>query len=132
MGQNTGVWIDHSEAILVHLTDAKPTITRIPSDVEKQARRSSDRTDGPFEAQKVKSDDKQQRKYSAELSRFYDEVLTHLGETSTLLIFGPGEAKIEFQKHVESSRNPPQHISVETADKLTEAQFLARVREFFE
>lgn len=132
MKENTGVWIDHREAIIVHLTDSGHEISRVQSDAEKQPRRSSDQPSGSFESLQVQSDDKRQRKYSAELARFYDEVASHLDKTTTLLIFGPGEAKMEFQKQLDSSRTAPQHISVETADKMTDAQIVAKVVAFFE
>jgi hypothetical protein len=48
------------------------------------------------------------------------------------LIFGPGEAKTELKKEMEKSRElAAKKITLEAADKMTERQIAARVRQFF-
>jgi hypothetical protein len=45
---------------------------------------------------------------------------------------GPGEAKTELKKEMEKSRElAAKKITVEPADKMTERQIAARVRQFF-
>mgnify|MGYP002477277600 CR=1 FL=1 len=48
------------------------------------------------------------------------------------MIIGPGEAKIELKKEMEKSKELSRKISkVEPADKLTERQLAARVKDYF-
>ena len=47
-------------------------------------------------------------------------------------IVGPGEAKIELRKEIEKRKEfASKKLHVETADKMTEKQIKARVRQFF-
>ena len=48
-----------------------------------------------------------------------------------ILIFGPGEAKGEFRKRLEKERPSQRTVTVETTDKLTEPQIVAKVRGYF-
>jgi len=51
------------------------------------------------------------------LNKFYDEVIPHVRDAEAVMIFGPGEAKFEFQKRL-SLAHPNVNISaVETLDK---------------
>lgn len=127
-----GVWIDHREAIVVKLTDSGQEVICVQSDFETQLRRSSDRTTGNFEPMMIPADTIRERKKVADLKQFYDEVSTHLGNAQSLLIFGPGEAKTEFRKHLGPKHSAAADLTVETADKMTEPQVVARVREHFQ
>jgi hypothetical protein len=131
MKANAGLWIDHREAVIVVLTATGEETKRIQSTAEKQLRRSGEPGLGPFESQEVPADDSRQREYTGQLARYYDAILSHLRGCETILIFGPGEAKGElkqrFEKHPDASRN----LAVQTADKMTEPQIVAMVRDYF-
>lgn len=46
---------------------------------------------------------------------------------------GPGEAKKELEKEIRQAKNLAERLtSVETCDKMTPNQIMARVRSFFE
>jgi hypothetical protein len=131
MKTNAGLWIDHREAVIVVLTATGEEINRIQSAVEKQLRRSGEPGQGSFEPQEVPADDSRQREYAGNLARYYDAIVSHLRGSESVLIFGPGEAKGElkqrFEKHPDASRN----IALRTADKMTESQIVAMVRDYF-
>ncbi len=131
MTSKTGIWIDHRQAILVELSSAGENVIHVHSEAEKQSRRSSDHPTGSFESLQVECENRHERKLAADLAHFYEEVLSHINVTNFLLILGPGEAKHELQKQLSSSSRVPEHVSVETADKMTEHQLVAKVREFF-
>ena len=131
MKTNAGLWLDHREAIIVALTETGEETKRVESNVEKQIRRSSEPADGPFEAREVPADDSRQREYAGHLARYYDEIISCLCETKSILIFGPGEAKGELQKRFEMHPCEARRIALETADKMTEPQVVARVRHHF-
>ena len=131
MTHKTGVWIDHHKAILVRMTTEGEEITQINSDVEKPF--SSAAGSGSKEhPQNYFPDNKREHKFMIQLNGFYDEVLKALHGADPLLILGPGEAKGEFQKRLQSKKFPAKLVDMATADKMTDRQIAARVREHFE
>jgi hypothetical protein len=44
---------------------------------------------------------------------------------------GPGEARTEFQKQIKSKELLAKVVGNEKCDKMTDPQFVARVREYF-
>ncbi len=132
MKTNAGLWIDHREAVIVELTGAGEETKRIPSTVEKQLRRAGDPDHGTFETQDVPADDSRQRAYSGHLAHYYDAIIAHLHNAGSILIFGPGEAKGELKKQFEKHPVRAPFIILETADKMTEPQIMAKVRHHFQ
>jgi hypothetical protein len=131
MKTNAGLWIDHREAIIVVLKETGEETKRIQSTVEKQLRRSGEPDLGPFEAQEVPADDSREREYMGHLAHFYDEIISCLRDAGSIVIFGPGEAKGELKKRFERQPGDTRIIALETADKMTEPQFVALVRHHF-
>jgi hypothetical protein len=127
-----GVWIDHSEAIVVLVSGNEEDMTRIRSGVERQLRRSGrSLVVGPFEPQMFPADDSREREYTGKLVRYYDEVLACLQPASAILLFGPGEAKGELKNRLEKDRLDLRINRVETADRMTERQILQKVRQHY-
>jgi hypothetical protein len=48
-----------------------------------------------------------------------------------MLIFGPGEAKGELKKRLESNNLGGRIVGIETVDKMTDRQIAAKVRQYF-
>lgn len=119
MKTNAGLWIDHREAIIVVLSKTGEATKRILSGVEKQ------------HAQEVPADDIRERVHTEQLSHYYAEIMSHLSEAGSILIFGPGEAKGELKKQFETQKSETRSIALETTDNMTEAQVAARVRRHF-
>lgn len=132
MKTKTGLWIDHSKAIIVKITDNKEEIKLITSEVEKQLRRSGDSIlKGSYEPLQVPADDSRQKAFTGNLNIYYDEIIAYLCDYKSILIFGPGEAKGELKKRFEEMNLSGLIAGVETANKMTDAQITAKVREFF-
>jgi hypothetical protein len=68
---------------------------------------------------------------TGELNTYYDAVASAVRDAESLLIFGPGEAKGEFRKRLEKNNLGGHVAAVETADKMTDRQIAAKVREYF-
>ncbi len=138
MKTKAGIWVDHRKATLVKLSwntdsgslDAKEVVVHVSSESESQSRRASDRTDGPYEPLNVQSDDTQQRKHTAELGQYYDQIIGHLGDADAVHVIGPGEAKKELHKRLTQTTSIVQ-IDTDTADKMTEKEIIAAVRKHF-
>jgi stalled ribosome rescue protein Dom34 len=131
MANQVGVWIDHREAIVVKVTDQGTDTVRIDSEFESQPRRSSDHTSGKFESLQVPSDDTRERRKNADLNHFYDEVIAHFDHAKSLYIIGPGEARTELRKRLESKHPTAEKCVIEATDKMTTPQIVARVAAHF-
>jgi hypothetical protein len=126
-----GLWIDHRKAVIVTITDKKEEGEEIRSHVEKQLGRfEGERSTTSYPAQLVPADDSQQRDLTGHLDRYYDEVISRLRDAELILIFGPGEAKGELAKRIESSNLSGRITGVETVDKMTDRQIAAKVRDY--
>ncbi len=122
MKTTAGLWIDHRKAIIVFLNDDKEEIKQIKSDFEKPHDSSGS---------SIRADDLIQNENTEHLNKYYDEVISALQNTEAVFILGPGEAKGELQKRFEKSNHNGPEIEVETADKMTENQLVAKVRDYF-
>ena len=132
MKKKVGLWIDHRKAVIVFLAGEEEEIKRVRSNLEKQIRRSAaSRSGGPFESQAVPSDDRQQREFTGHLNTYYNEVISCIRGAESILIFGPGEAKGELKKHLEHEGLGERIVGIETVDKMTDPQIVARVRQYF-
>ena len=127
-----GVWIDHRRAVVVLISDSGEETRMIESNVDKQfGSAAGSGTKQPDRHEGSVPDNRQERKFMSELNTYYDEVLTCLHGADPVLILGPGEAKGEFQKRLESQKFPAHVVELATADKLTDGQVADRVRQHF-
>jgi stalled ribosome rescue protein Dom34 len=124
MNHNAGVWIDHKRAVIVSVSAGRATTTIVESEVGAHPRYSGQPGAG--------GEKKYEARHGQHLDEYYDEVIRHLAEPEELLIIGPGEAKLELRKRLERSKSRAKPtIDVETADKLTDPQIVARVKDHF-
>ena len=132
MSTKVGLWIDHRQAIVVAITDREEKIEEIVSGVEKQLQRAGDRPlEGNYEAVQVPADDRRQRDFTKHLNIYYAAVIAVIREAESILIFGPGEAKGELKEQLEKNHLGGQIIDIETVDKMTNPQIVAKVRAYF-
>jgi hypothetical protein len=132
MGNRAGIWIDHRRAVIVELTADGERLNTIESKVEKHPERGGDSPmKGSYEARQVPADDSRQRALTGDLDRYYDAVIAAVPSPEGLLIFGPGEAKGELRKRLSKTKPQTKVSSVETEDKMTEHQIIAKVRAHF-
>jgi hypothetical protein len=133
MNHKVGIWIDHKKAVIVSASADNVTATTVESDVGPHAR-YSDRAgyptpDGSHDGGGEK---KYEERYDQHLDQYYDEVISRLGQPEALLIFGPGEAKLQLKERLSRSRALSERIvRVDTTDKLTDPQIVARVKEHY-
>ena len=92
-GQEAGLWIDPKQAVVVIITGGEEEIRRIESSVEKHVRYSgSAHSKTPYGPEG--EEDKRDRRFAGHLRRYYDEVISCIRDAESILIFGPGEAKV--------------------------------------
>ncbi|MCF7786908.1 MAG: hypothetical protein K9N47_12345 [Prosthecobacter sp.] len=132
MKTNIGLWIDHRKAVIVLESSAGEELKIILSDADRQPGRiHGERSTASFESLKVEADDVTQRKFTAELHHYYEEVVACVRHAEGLLVFGPGEAKGQLVKELEQAMPKGFVVDVETAEKMTDRQIAAHVRDHF-
>lgn len=125
MTKQAGVWMDHRGAVLIFTGNNSERTERMESGVEKHERVAG------LSAVDAPEDDHRDRHFAGHLDKYYDEVIRRLGVAEEVFLFGPGEAKGELQKRMVDKGFGARIVSVETADKMTEPQIAAKVREYF-
>jgi hypothetical protein len=119
-----GVWIDHRKAVIAILAGASEEMREVTSNLTKDIRHSGG---GPEDC----AEDQQDRRFAGHLNRYYDEVITQVRNAASILILGPGEAKIELAARLGNEGLRERVVGIETADKMTDPQVAARIRQRF-
>lgn len=124
MKKEVGLWIDHRKAVIVTVSGETEEITQILSNMEKRVRYAG-------AVDQVKGEDQVDRRYAEHLGKYYDDVISDIRDAASIMILGPGEAKGEFAKRLQSEGLGAIIAGVETVDKMTDRQIAAIVRERF-
>ncbi len=124
MKKAIGLWIDHRKAVIVIISDGSEEVKEITSNMEKHIRFSSGHSeDGSAE-------DVRDRQFGNHLNSFYDDVMDVVRDAETIQIFGPGEAKGELEKRLETDGLGDHVVRIGSIDKMTDRQITAKVREY--
>ncbi len=124
MRHDVGVWIDHKQAVIVSIAAGQVTTKTLQSDLAAHPHYAGSQEGG--------GEKKYEERHNLHLDRYFDEVIGHLAQPDALLIFGPGEAKLQLKERLGHSKVPSERtISIESADRLTEPQIVAKVKEHF-
>ncbi len=124
MKREVGLWIDHRKTVIVTLSGKTEEIMQIPSGLDKHVRYSG-------EAEEISGEDHRDRRFADHLGKYYDEVISRVRDAESILILGPGEAKGEFAKRLQSEGLGGSIVGVESVDKMTDRQIAAIVRQHF-
>jgi len=129
-----GLWVDHEKAIIVSLMRGSHKVIHVESDVEGHFRLKDDsQSISPSNLQGNTIESKMDSRYRKYLNIYFQQIINLLKEAKRIFIFGPGEAKIELKKMIEKNKLFSNKISdIETTDKLTEPQIVAKVKKYFE
>lgn len=133
MKKQIGLWIDHERAFIVSLVAGREEITIITSDVESHIKSvGGSRTASPYGPQDVATEKKLERKRKQHLHKFYQKIIPALKDAQQIFIFGPGVAKAELEKECDKNKEMiGKIVHIQSADKMTEAQIVAKVKNFF-
>ena len=124
MKSNVGLWIDHRKAVIVIVTDKGDETRLVRSNMGKHVRFSG-------EAREASAEDQRDRKFTGHLDKYYEKVVSCIRDANSILILGPGEAKVELKTRLESEALGGRIAGIETADKMTDHQIAAKVRQHF-
>ena len=124
MSDQAGIWIDHEKAVVVTISGEDVSLKTLVSDVGPHTHYAGSQEGG--------GEKKYEERHSQSLDRYYDDVISRLGEPEAVLLFGPGEAKMQLKHRLGRSHVLSKSIvTVEGADKLTDPQIIAKVKEHF-
>jgi hypothetical protein len=129
MKNDIGLWIDHKKAVIVFLGDE--SVQTINSNLERvfSAGGSHGINSG---AKDFPAEDIRDRHIDKLRKEFYAKVSNIIKYPERLYIMGPGEAKVELTHHLKEDGYTNIIEKVETSDKLTDNQILAKVKAFFQ
>jgi len=130
MKRNIGVWIDHKKAVIV--VAGRREANTVESDLGPHTRFMGGTAGGADSSRSGESERKFEERSRNQLDQYYDAVIEQLGKVNALLILGPGEAKTQLKERLgHLTARPRPAIDVESADKLTDPQIVAKVEEHF-
>src|SRR5512140_326860 len=113
MKRKAGLWIDHKKAVIVTLTNNGEEITHFESDIIKTDRISGNADQPPTESPR-------NRRFTEGLNKYYDNLVASMRDKVSILIMGPGKAKIEFQKRLEAEALSKRIVGIEPAQKMSD------------
>jgi hypothetical protein len=134
MSDNVGIWIDHRKAVIVSASADRTTIKTLESKVGPHTRYSGRAgSTMPEGGPQDEGEKRYEKRYAQHLDEYYDEVISLLGQPDALLILGPGEAKLQLKARLSRSKALSEcMVEIETTDKLTDPQIVAKVKEHYE
>jgi stalled ribosome rescue protein Dom34 len=132
MTNRVGLWIDRKTAVIVALEDNRTSIMRLESGVKRLGYRGAPRSRTAYSAKYGQGDNQLHQQYRHHLDKYYKQVVSRLRGASRILIFGPGEAKSDLRKHLARQKARGRLVDIQSADKMTERQILAKVRKHFQ
>jgi hypothetical protein len=132
MKREVGLWIDRHKTVIVTMLNEKEETREILSNVEKHVRFSGalHMKDANGSVMST-AEDVGDRRFENHLNGYFDGVVSMLRNADSIWIFGPGEAKAELQKRLNDQDLGGRIVSVETVDKMTNRQIVAKVRHHY-
>lgn len=134
MKRQTGIWIDTSKAIIVTLEGGKDEkISEIDSDVENSVYHDKEGNKGTFSGgHHGNSESKFENRKREQIDFFVKEVLSYVKGADELFVFGPAETKIRLEQKIQDEKLFANKLkAVETADKMTLNEVVAKVKKFY-
>lgn len=132
MSKQIGLWIDHKRAVILTISKDGETMQTLESGIDRTSYRGATRPRTPYSAQYQKGDDQLDKQFEGYLNKYYEKIISLLRGADSLLIFGPGEAKSELKKRLAREKSSAPVSAIESADKMTDRQIAAKVRNYFQ
>ena len=124
MSYDVGVWIDHKKAVIVSIAAKHVSTRTLEADVGPHPHYSGSQEGG--------GEKKYEERHNLRLGQYYDQVISQIGQPDAILLFGPGEAKLQLKDRLARSKATSERIvAVESTDKLTDPQIVAKVKEHY-
>lgn len=77
------------------------------------------------------ADDTLQNKSSVHLKKYYNDIVAHLNNADSIMLMGPGEAKLELQRNLVRHMMGGKILDVRPADRMTVREVALDVRAWY-
>ena len=133
MHKLVGIWIDHEKSKIITLIGKSVEVSEVKSGVGGHFRMSGGtRSKVAYGPMSIADERKVDRKRKHRLQKYFTDVIKQLSDVDKILIFGPGEAKVELKKKLESTHAlAGKIVAVEPVDKMSEKQMIAKVKSYY-
>jgi len=136
MKKQVGIWMNTDKAVLVSLLNGKENeIQTIESAVESRSHNPREMKPGSRTGTVLMDVDKKmtQRK-NHQMHNYFEKVMHSISsDTGEIYIFGPANAKKHFEKELKKhSQFNSLKLEIESADKMTQPQMVAKIKQHFE
>jgi hypothetical protein len=132
MKKEVGLWIDHRKAVIVTIENEVEVTREVRSNMEKHVRFSNGGgSKEHMDSQGSSSEDVRDRQFGDHLDTYYDGIISFVRDSDAIWIFGPGEAKVEFENRLKRDNLGTRVVGIETVDKMTDRQIAAKVRDYY-
>jgi len=133
MKKEVGLWIDHTKAVIVTVIGEKEETRRVNSNIGKYVHFSGGSYANPhYGTCNISGKGKQDREFTSFLSSYYEGIFSLIRYADSIWIFGPGEAKREFEQHLQNSLLNGHIVGVESMGRMTDRQIAAKVRQYYQ
>ncbi|AFL84888.1 hypothetical protein Belba_2326 [Belliella baltica DSM 15883] len=135
--KSVGIWLDQSKAHFIGFEEGEAMfIETLISPHERIKREEGEENDtSRFSSNPNHLSNNEYRKNNItqnELNEYYKMLVDKIGKFDDILLFGPGKAKEQFKNRISENKSlNGKWVSVQNADKMTDNQLLAFVREFY-
>lgn len=125
-----GVWLDYNSAIIIDNSDLSKTPVEIESNIDPYHVKGGSSSKLPWGSVDTVSESKYLNKRNQQKAKYYTAIAEYLEKGDRLIVFGPAEAKIGFNKYlIENQYNNA--IGLNTVKYMTLNQKVAYVRDHF-
>ena len=125
MNKKVGLWLDRTKAVIVSIANKTEGRRIITSDMEHYVLYSTV-VPGDGSPEEIRD-----RRFWNHLGEYYDKIVAHIHDAEEIQVFGPGVAKYELEKHLESEGLAIHIVSMEDAEKMSDLQIGIKVQKRF-
>ena len=125
MNKKVGLWLDRNKAVIVTIANKTEARRIITSDMEHYVLYS---TVVPGDGSPENLRD---RRFWNHLGEYYEKIVAHIRDAEEIQIFGPGVAKFELEKHLETEGLAIHIVSMEEVEKMSDLQIGIKVQKRF-
>ncbi len=132
MEKNIGIWMDGTKALIVDA--ATGNIKTVEADIENSVHQYGEGDKGNFVGggHHINNEKTFEERKKHQTNDYLKKVAAEVKDASGIYVFGPAEMKTHFKHYLESQNGFKDKLrSVEPADKMTNNQVVAAVKDFF-
>ena len=130
--KQAGIWLDKRNAVIIQFDGDREVISYFNSEVEEGNIKGGSRTSTPYSPQEAVSERHVMERRKQQLKKYYQNLISKVGNNDQLLIMGPAETKKAIFNELNNMHGSHiKKIFLESADSMTVPQIRSKVRSYF-